>query len=162
GVTQPAVSAQIRRLQSMLNVDLFDRTAPGVSLTSRGEAVVSHARRMLSINDQILSVSEPKPNARRIRIGLPGDLSGPLLPWTMAKFLLRYPSYTFSLYGGLAPLVMKDLRQGDTDIVVALSREAPVDARHMWSDQLVWVRSDATKIDPNAPVPMLAFSGECM
>lgn len=162
GITQPAVSAQIRRLQSMLDTDLFDRTAPGVSLTPQGEAVLGYARRMLSINDQILNLVEPKPDARRIRIGLPGDLSGPLLPWTLAKFALRWPDYNFSMYSGAAGAILRELRQGDTDIVVALSHEAPVDARHTWEDQLVWVRSDATKVDPHGAVPMLAFSGECM
>ena len=34
GVTQPAVSAQIKRLQSLLGADLLDKSAPGVTLTS--------------------------------------------------------------------------------------------------------------------------------
>ena len=37
GVTQPAVSAQIKRLQGLLGSDLLDKSAPGVSLTSAGE-----------------------------------------------------------------------------------------------------------------------------
>src|ERR1039458_8263963 len=53
GVTQPAVSAQIKRLQFLLGGDLFDRSVQGVSLTPQGELVVSYARRLLSINDQV-------------------------------------------------------------------------------------------------------------
>jgi DNA-binding transcriptional LysR family regulator len=74
---------------------------------------------------------------------------------------LRWPNFNFQLFGGLVGTIMRDLRQGDVDIAVAISREPPVDARHTWTDQLVWVRSDATKIDSRAPVPMLAFSQEC-
>jgi DNA-binding transcriptional LysR family regulator len=162
GITQPAVSAQIKRLQSMLNADIFDRSAPGVSLTRAGEAVVDHARRLLSINDVILTMAEPKEEARRISIGLPGDLSGPLLPWTLAKFRMRWPQLNYKTFSGGASALLREMRQGNVDIVVGLSREAPADARHTWSDQLVWVRSDATRIDPNGAVPMLAFSEECM
>ncbi len=36
GVTQPAVSAQIKRLQFLLGFDLLDKSAPGVTLTLRG------------------------------------------------------------------------------------------------------------------------------
>jgi DNA-binding transcriptional LysR family regulator len=162
GITQPAVSAQIKRLQSMLGGDLFDRKAPGVVLTPQGESVVTHARRLLSINDQILSVAEPKPEAKRIRIGLPGDLSGPLLPWTLAKLRLRWPDINFQTLSGSAVSMLRDLREGNIDIVIALSLTEPTDARHKWTDQLVWVRSDATKVDPQAPVPMVAFSEECM
>src|SRR5215467_11122479 len=54
GLTQPAVSAQIKRLQFLLGGEVFDRSVQGVSLTSHGEMVVSYARRLLSINDQIV------------------------------------------------------------------------------------------------------------
>jgi len=54
GVTQPAVSAQIKRLQYLLGYEVLDKSAPGVSLTPRGEIVVSNARRLLSVNDEIL------------------------------------------------------------------------------------------------------------
>lgn len=162
GVTQPAVSAQIKRLQFLLGGDLFDKSAPGIALTPQGENVVNYARRLLSINDQILGLAAPRPKAHKIRIGLPGDLSGPLLPWTLAKFRMRWPDFAFQVRSGSAGSLMGELRQGDIDIVVALSREPPADARHHWTDQLIWARSDATKIDPDAPVPMLAFSEECM
>ena len=48
GVTQPAVSAQVKRLQYLLGYDVLDKRTPGVSLTPRGEIVVTHARRLLS------------------------------------------------------------------------------------------------------------------
>lgn len=162
GVTQPAVSAQIKRLQSLLGNDLFDRSAPGIVLTRQGESVVNHARRLLSINDQILGLANLKPKSRTIRIGLPGDLSGPLLPWVLAKFRKRWPDFNYQVRSGAAGALIGELRQGDIDIVVALSNDEPVDARHHWTDQLVWVRSDATAVDQQGPVPMLAFSEECM
>ena len=162
GITQPAVSAQIKRLQSMLGGELFDRSAPGVILTKHGETIVSHARRLLSINDQIVAMAEPKPETKLIRIGLPGDLSGPLLPWTLAKLKMRWPDVNFQTMSGLASDILRKMREGDVDIVISLSREEPTDARHHWTDQLVWVRSDATKVDGQAAVPMVAFSEECM
>lgn len=161
-VTQPAVSAQIKRLQSLLGGDLFDRSAPGVTLTAKGETVIAQARRLISINDQILDLTTEKVAARKIRIGLPGDLSGPMLPWTLAKFRLRWPDYSFAIRSGGAGPLLSELRQGDLDIVIALSHDEPAGARHTWTDQLVWARSDATRIEPGAPVPMLAFSEECM
>jgi DNA-binding transcriptional LysR family regulator len=44
GVTQPAVSAQIKRLQYLLGYEVLDKSTPGVSLTPRGEIVVNNAR----------------------------------------------------------------------------------------------------------------------
>src|SRR5690242_7263425 len=74
GVTQPAVSAQIKRLQSLLASELFDRSTPGIMLTPQGERIVAYARRMLSINDQIVEIGgENLAPERIIRVGAPGD-----------------------------------------------------------------------------------------
>ncbi|HZP77915.1 MAG TPA: LysR family transcriptional regulator [Pseudolabrys sp.] len=164
GVTQPAVSAQIKRLQFLLSCDLFDKSAPGIALTQKGEAVVAHARRLLAINDEILSLSEPQQGIRRIRIGTPGDLSGPLLPWTLAKFRLRWPDVSFHLRSGIPAAQLRDLANGEFDIVIAHALDPTVTARarHSWADHMVWCRSDVTKLDPQGPVPLVAFSEECL
>lgn len=162
GVTQPAVSAQIKRLQFLVGTEIFDRTNPGVSLTKYGEEVVSHARRMLAINDQILIAARAPAQPKQIRVGLPGDLSGPMLPWAFAKFRKRRPGYCYHSRSGSKSKMFDELRRGDLDIIVALSWEEPTDARHSWKDQLVWVRSGATRIEPEGPVPLVAFSDECM
>lgn len=57
GVTQPAVSAQIKRLQYLLGYEVLDKSAPGVSLTPRGEIVANNARRLLAINDDIVQMA---------------------------------------------------------------------------------------------------------
>src|SRR5919206_2135475 len=95
GVTQPAVSAQIKRLQALLGGDLLDKTAPGVSLTPRGEAVVDHARRLLEINDRILHLAAPRAAEPPLRIGVPGDFAGSILAAIFAAFRVRYPAVRF-------------------------------------------------------------------
>ena len=43
-ISQSGVSAQIRQLEHELGVELIDRSARRASLTSAGEAVLTHAR----------------------------------------------------------------------------------------------------------------------
>src|SRR5262249_40794169 len=97
GVTQPAVSAQIKRLQFLLGYELLDKRAPGVILTSRGEMVVAHARRMLSINDQIAQLSGDGRAEQTFRVAIPGDFAGVKIPATLAKFRKRWPDIRFKL-----------------------------------------------------------------
>src|SRR5947209_16362669 len=85
GVTQPAVSAQIKRLQILLGGELFDKSAPGVTLTDKGDSVVDHARRLLSINDQILQLVSPAGTPPPLRIGIPGKLDVAALPAALAE-----------------------------------------------------------------------------
>src|ERR1700704_6330258 len=52
GLTQPAVSAHMRRLESIVGSDLIEKNTSGVKLTNCGGEVLRQARRILSINDQ--------------------------------------------------------------------------------------------------------------
>ena len=76
GVTQPAVSSHIKRLQLLLGTDLLDRATPGVALTPSGEIVVHHARQLLSLNDEILHLAGGRRSAQTLRLGIPGDFAG--------------------------------------------------------------------------------------
>jgi DNA-binding transcriptional LysR family regulator len=116
GVTQPAVSAHIKRLQAILGADLFDRSGPGVSLTPKGELIVNHARRLLSINDLILHVAEPSPSVRTIRVGVPTDFLGANLPGLLATYRNRWPDLRFSVQNGGLELHLAELRHEQLDM----------------------------------------------
>ena len=148
GVTQPAVSAQIKRLQFLLGFEILDKSAPGVSLTSRGEMVVGHARRMLAINDQIAQLSGTRPTAQTLRVGIPGDFAGVKIPATLAQFRKRWPDIRFTASATSFENMLRGLRQGDFDLCVAIANRKPAfEAHHLWIDEAVWVRSDATQLD---------------
>src|SRR5215510_13373340 len=130
GITQPAVSAQIKRLQFLLDVDVFDKSAPGVMLTDKGELVVAYARRLLSINDQILQVLAPGASAPPLRVGMPADFGASLIPKVIAEFQARAPQLRFQLRGDASDTLLRDLRQNQLDLAIALTSSGPaVDAR---------------------------------
>jgi DNA-binding transcriptional LysR family regulator len=162
GVTQPAVSAQIKRLQFLLGYEVLDKSAPGVSLTQRGEMVVVHARRMLSINDQIVQLDGNQPKAQTIRVAIPGDFAGVRIPATLAQFRKRWPEIRFKATATSFENMLRGLRQGDLDLCVAIANSKPaIEAQHLWIDQAVWVRSDATQLDPDGVVPLVSFGEDC-
>jgi DNA-binding transcriptional LysR family regulator len=162
GITQPAVSAQIKRLQSLIGHELLDKSAPGVSLTPRGLAVVAQARRLLAINDEILQGSNGQAAIQTLRVGIPGDYSGSRIPVTLARFRLRWPDIGFIVTSGTSDNMLRALMQGDLDLVMAVTDTPPVmKPRHLWMRQAVWVRSDATRVNPDAPVPLVSYGEDC-
>src|ERR1700748_1798292 len=56
GLSQPAISAQVKRLQILVGGPVFAKTAGGMTFTDRGQRVLGYARRLIEINDQILSL----------------------------------------------------------------------------------------------------------
>ena len=149
GVAQPAVSAQIKRLQFLLGTELLDKSAPGVSLTPAGETVVNYARRLLCINDQILDLAAPRLAAQTLRIGMTSDFAVPALGAALARFRAGAPDMRFVFRGGTADALQRDLREGDLDVLIALSPAgAAPDTPHHWPEELVWVGMPTTRIDP--------------
>jgi LysR family hydrogen peroxide-inducible transcriptional activator len=80
-VSQPALSAQIRELESRLGVQLFERSSRGVLLTRAGAEAIERARRILSDVDDLCDAAA----------GAAGGLTGPLrlgvIP-TIAPYIL--------------------------------------------------------------------------
>jgi DNA-binding transcriptional LysR family regulator len=158
GLTQPAVSAQIKRLQYLLGMELFDRSTQGVSLTPQGDLVVGYARRMLSINDQIVHVGGAKVQPELvIRVGTPSDYVASMMPTMLGRFRKSWPGVRFIVRAQSRDLLSRDLRSGELDVFVGLSMTPPLDARHSWPDEAVWVRGPGTRLDPDRPVPLVSY-----
>jgi DNA-binding transcriptional LysR family regulator len=163
GVTQPAVSAQIKRLQGLLGADLLDKSAPGVSLTTAGDLVVNYARRLLSINDQILDIAGPRPASKTIRIGATGDFTASAIANGLTCPRARRPELRFEIYSAGIDDLLRDLREGDADLAIWVSQTGPtLETRHYWTEPLGWVKSPSTVLDPTRPVPLVSYGEECL
>src|SRR5258705_467818 len=126
GVTQPAVSAQIKRLQQLLGGDLMDKSAAGVALTPMGGTVLAYGRRLLAINDQILSFTGPPAVApHAIRVGMPGDFVGAALWRTLRRFRGSRPDIRFHVKSGPSESLARDMREGGLDVALTVSGAAP-------------------------------------
>lgn len=163
GVTQPAVSAQIKRLQFLLGDDIFDRSTQGVSLTPHGEIVLNYARRLLSINDQIVHLGGASPTPElAIRVGTPSDYVASILPATLVSFRERWPDVRFSVRTDYLDPLARQLRGGEIDLLIALSMTQPHDARHCIAREVVWVRGKTTRFNPEGPVPLVSYGTGCV
>lgn len=164
GITQPAVSAQVKRLQQLLGGELLDKSAPGVLLTPMGEGVLGSARRLLAINDQILNLAAvPPAEPHVIRVGVPGTFVVDTLWRAVAKHRESRRDVRIHVKSGGSTGLVREVQQGELDVAVALSLPDPLgDARFHWIDDLVWVRAPLTRIDPDAPVPLVGHGERCL
>jgi DNA-binding transcriptional LysR family regulator len=160
GVTQPAVSAQIKRLQVLLGGEMLDKSAPGVTLTAKGEIVVNYARRLLSINDQILDVTRRSHMVDILRIGIPIDYFEGAILRALADFRAKHSHLQIHIRADSSEPLLRDLRRGEFDLVVAASDAAQAaEARYSWLEETAWGAVSPAVFEADRPVP-LAVLGE--
>jgi len=159
GVTQPAVSSQIKRLQILLGGDLFDRTAPGVTLTAKGELVVNYGRRLLSINDQLVEVTTRSKAVEYLRIGIPVDYFEGVVLKVLAEYRDNHPDFHLHVTADTSESLLRDLRRGEFDLVVASDIARPSNPRRSWIEENAWGAASPAVFETDGPVP-LAVLGE--
>src|SRR6476469_2380926 len=74
--TQAAVSMQIRRLETLLGAELFERSSKGLELTAHGLLLVPYAREIMNLNDEVAKRLTGKPIEGSVRVGVVEDFAG--------------------------------------------------------------------------------------
>src|ERR1700728_3224607 len=70
GLSQPAISSQIKRLQNLVGGSLFVKTANGTGTTDLGKLALRQARIILEANDQLLRLGGNNVGPQPLRLGL--------------------------------------------------------------------------------------------
>ncbi len=119
-VSQPTLSAQIKKLEAFLGVALVERRPRRLALTAAGEAVVERARRMLQDADDIRSLARASqdPLSGQLKVGLIPTLGPYLLPRIAPKLARALPKLQLMLHEyQTAPLVDRVLK-GELDLAI--------------------------------------------
>jgi LysR family transcriptional regulator, transcription activator of glutamate synthase operon len=119
-VAQPAVSAQIRRLERELGTALLERTTRRVALTPAGDLVLARARSALAqVEGARADLAELATVTRgQLRVGATQLLASVDLPRALAGFHQRYPGVTIALRSGLIADLLADLAAGEIDVAL--------------------------------------------
>lgn len=119
-IAQPAISAQVRRLESELGVPLLARTTRRVAPTRAGELFLVRARRVLGELDAARDEAAELAAVVRghVVVAATGVLGGFDLPATLAAFAARHPGVTLALRTGLVDTLVDGLAAGEVDLVL--------------------------------------------
>ena len=116
-VSQAAVSARIRELETSLGLRLFDRVGRSVRQTPHGRKVYEHADRILSEVEGLLQHTGASPAVFGIvRIGAGELLARLWLPDMLDELQRRYPDLVFDVEVDVTVNLHQKLLQGDIDI----------------------------------------------
>jgi LysR family hydrogen peroxide-inducible transcriptional activator len=126
GVSQPSLSAQIRKVEEWVGAPLFERTTRRVLLTADGTRFVAQARRVLAEARLLPLVvqSADKPFGGTLRLSAIATLGPYLFPLVLGDIRACYTEISLVLGEGLTVSLVAKLRDGELDAILVSS---PID-----------------------------------
>jgi DNA-binding transcriptional LysR family regulator len=141
GVTQPAVSLQIRSLEKRLRVQLVDRSGRRVEPTEAGRRLYRSAQRLLALEQQLLAElgEEQGELAGRLEIGASTGPGGTVLPVALAEFQRLHPDVQVALSVSDTQRVIEQVarRELELGVVGAVRRQRGVVFEPFFHDEVV-------------------------
>ena len=162
GRTQSAISMQLKRLEDIVALRLFERTRKSVKITTEGETLLVYANRILQLNDEALCrLTEPDAEGL-VRIGAPDDYATCLLPQALSSFSKAHPLVRLEVSCDNGSDLLPLLKQGKLDLVLATHPLNDVSGEVVRKEPLHWVASPSFFCDRSEPLPLVLFPQGCV
>lgn len=120
GMTQPALSRQIKALEDELGVVLLDRGARSFVLTPAAELLREEGRRLSESWDGLIERVRSQAAGKPLRIGYSPSLASDILPAAIGRFSQLHPSLRISLHELSSLEMMRMLGGGQLEMMVAV------------------------------------------
>jgi DNA-binding transcriptional LysR family regulator len=155
GLTQPAVSLQVKLLEQRMGVRLIERVGRRAQPSPAGSELLTFARRVLSecalAEDAMLPFKDGA--VGRVRIGSGGTASIHLLPRAIAAVKKRMPGMEIIVRIGNTDQLLRDLESNALDLAIvtlpAVGRS--LEAEPIYEDELLAVAPKGSKMPEGGP-----------
>lgn len=174
-VSQPTLSAQIRKLEAYLGVEIFERQPKRVAVTDIGAQIVARARQVLQDADEILALARNSqdPLAGKLKVALIPTIGPYLLPRVSSKLRKQLPRLQLMLYEYQTDDLIGRLRSGELDLGI-LALPVPLDgldARELYEEPFMVAlprthplarREELRLVDIASDTLLLLEDGHCL
>jgi len=156
--SQPAVSAQIRHLETSLGVKLFDQIGRRTHLTQAGEELYLYGQKIFSLIDETLDSMEAlrSPHYGRLSVGADTTVGSYVIPGLLGKFHLIYPQVEISLEVLNRAALVEALASNRVDMAIMgkVPADMPVDIEPFAFNELVLVAAPTHRLANLERVPI--------
>ena len=160
-LTQSAVSMQIKRLEESLGQLLFLRAAKKLVLSPEGEQLLSYGRRMLALNDEVLSRFAAGAFEGEVRLGVPCDIVYPAIPGILKRLAQAYPRVRVNLMSSFTLPMKEAFARGEFDVILTTEMVPGPGAEVLGVRPLVWIGAAGGTAWQRRPL-RLGFKDSCI
>ncbi|MBD3898261.1 LysR family transcriptional regulator [Halomonas sp. ML-15] len=120
GLTQAAVSAQMKRLESSLGVALFQRQGRNARLNARGRHTLQQAQELVRLYRTLGAGGDDQQAATLVSVGAIASVQRGLLPGALARFHRHYPGCRTRVMPGLSMQLVDLVDAGELDMALSI------------------------------------------
>ncbi|HEY0296342.1 MAG TPA: LysR family transcriptional regulator [Bordetella sp.] len=120
GLTQSAVSAQIRRLEQWLGAELFDRGAKSAELNAQGRELLPQAEALVGMAERMVDQAGAGRVSGLLRVGAIASAQQDLLVRALARFRGDYPDVRVRIVPGVSLNLLGQVDAGEIDLAVMI------------------------------------------
>ncbi|HEX4024964.1 MAG TPA: LysR substrate-binding domain-containing protein [Steroidobacteraceae bacterium] len=165
-VSQPTLSAQLRKLEQSLGVQLIERRPRHIALTEAGQEIVRRARSMLESGEAIVTLAQARrdPLAGQLRLALLPTIGPYLLPSVALKLRRALPRLELMLYEYQTQAILERLDAGEIDVgLLALPVQAEdLATRELYQEPFVLALPESHPLAARAQVQLDDLRGETL
>lgn len=165
-VSQPTLSAQLKKLEQSLGVQLIERQPNNVALTDPGEQIVARARRILEACEEVttLARSHRDPLAGVLRVALLPTIGPYLLPHIARPLQRALPRLQLHLHEYQTLPMLERLKAGELDVgILALPVDLDgLEARELYSEPFKVLIPDRHALAQRSRVTMGDLEGQSL
>ena len=158
-LTQAAVSLQIKRLETLFDTSLFDRSQKKIILTATGERLEAHARRMIALNDEVWNAIVTPEFEGEVTLGVPHDIVMTYIPPILRAFKRQWPNIKVTLLCESTQNLLNAVETGDADLTITTEPFARDDV--LTADALVWAGMKGGNAYRERPFPISLGAETC-
>lgn len=160
-LTQSAVSMQLKRLEELLGLELLDRSGRGIALTAAGDQLLGYARRMVALNDELISRLTHHTFEGEIVLGVPHDIVYPAIPLVLQRFNATHPRVKVNLISSYTRQLKDEFARGACDLILTTELTGGEGAETLAELPLIWVGAPDGSAWRQRPL-RLAFGRQCL
>lgn len=162
--TQSTISLQIKRLETIAQVELLLRDGRTVELTPPGVVVYEYARKILTLHDEMRVIIAKNDYVKEvIRIGMPDDYAQTLLVGVLQSFNGLSRKVEVAVTSDVSQVLRALVQDGTLDLAVVTSDDAnDGSGLRLRDEKLKWVCGPDSAIARRDPLPLALFKEGCI
>jgi len=160
-ISQPAVTQHIKLLEETFRTPFFIRSRHGVTLTEAGITLLSHARHVATLEEEVVAqLCQPGQTFQgRLRVGTSNTVMQYYLPRVLALFKKQHPSITIEIVGGNSTSTIGALldQRIDIGLIESPCRRRDLRMRPFFEDEIVVIASPKNPLSKKNLFPFTNF-----